>query len=87
MPASPATTGEFNVNEWGQMDYYQCKPGYSFADAEVHKLFWCTRDGTWLPVGQTCIRMFHLHYYSCGHYYETILAEGKQKLGCFYDPS
>jgi len=38
------------------MNYYSCEPGYSFPDGEVEKLFWCSRDGIWLPTGLSCVR-------------------------------
>ncbi|XP_067935075.1 sushi, von Willebrand factor type A, EGF and pentraxin domain-containing protein 1-like [Watersipora subatra] len=54
-PASPDTSPTTGVDNYGDMDLYHCDPGYSFADDEIDKLFWCTRDGTWLPEGQICI--------------------------------
>lgn len=58
IPAMPATTPQFGYNEYGDMDYYTCEPGYSFQDDEVTKLFKCTRDATWVPDDQECISKF-----------------------------
>ena len=57
-PAVPDTEPEYGFDEWGDMDYYSCEPGFSFEDGEVSKLFICTRDAVWLPTDWSCIREF-----------------------------